>query len=146
MNAFEFYFFYFKDSTSFIEALLDFNETALEALEELLKGDKVSFDSEKDMIYERVWSLIRNHESERLQNIFEKLLTQQRFESVKFWITCSLDQNNTERVNLNSSLRIIAASIKVFGTSTANETFFHSLALKLCDLLYRENSFYSGIL
>lgn len=146
INAFDYFLIYFKDSREFIDKLSNYNEEALEAVEQLIKSNKLSFETEKESIYEKIWNLIRSDiASDRLEWIFEALLTQQRFEAVKFWISWSLGQNNLDE-NLESALRIITVSTNVFISSKTNEVFFEDLSTTLAEILYQGSSLYSNIL
>lgn len=147
MDSFEYYLMYFKDSSEFIKALNDdvVNEEVLVALEKLLLNNKISFESEKESIFKKIWDLMRcEHKqlSETLEFIFEALLSPQRFEAVKYWIL-GMD------VTVNSSwLRIIRIVSKVFISSSqpATEKFFKDMSLKIIDVMYRETCFHSEIM
>lgn len=141
MNKFDFYSLYFRDSRAFIEALSEYNEDSLAVADELIKNNKLSFETDKEFIYEKVFNLIRRDDikSERLERVFAALLNEQRVNTLKLWIQYNLEKS------LQSSLRIIA---NIISTSyfNDNENFFNEISMKLCDLIYIEPNFYSDIL
>lgn len=145
-NSYDCYLHYFKDTFGFLETLNEYNEEALEAVEQLIKGKRLLRSKDEEIIYQRVWSHLKNEiVSERLDRIFEALLSQNRFERVKCWIDFKFQQTLSEGC-LQACLRTLAICTKKLGSFPGNRSFLLQVSMSLPERVYLGTTCYSNIL
>ena len=141
MDSFDYFLLYHKDSSKFIESLTDKNDEILIALEKLLEKGNFTIPEEQESCYDNIWKWVISSEfpNERLDNIFQNLLTVERFEAVKLWIKENV-------INFGHDfnavvLRVIKCVTKAFISNPINEMYFRELSASLVDILYRDSKY-----
>lgn len=144
MDSYEYFLLYHKDSSGFINALSHKNDEILIALEKLIaKGNLSSVRTENEKCFDKIWEWLMSSKSpnERLDNVFQSLLTDDRFGAVKLWINEKVTNFGRDDVDGAIVLRVIRCVTKEFISIPTNEKFFLELSAKLVEILYQDSKY-----
>lgn len=139
-DSYEYYLLYHVDSRRFFIALdSELNEDKTIAIERLIANNKLS-SSEKELCFIKIWNQLRHEENcnAKLETVFKDLLTSDRVEVVKSWISESLGNFNDGMANGANLMKIIKIIVEVFVSTQAMGAFMEELSEKLSDILYTE--------
>ena len=144
MDSYEYYLLYHKDSRSFINALTENNCEILVALKKLLENNKLKFDTEISEVFQKVWNFTQNCETnEQLNDVFEALLTADKQETVKNWLSRQWfhEKNQTKNV-----LNVAAILVKKIVQDASSTSFLSNISSHLIDILLVDSNHHADVL
>lgn len=137
MDSYEYYLLYHKDSRSFINALTENNCEILIALKKLITNQKLKFDTEKSEVFQKVWNFMQNCETnEKLDEVLEALLTADRQETVKYWLSrqwACFDKNQPKNVLNVTAILVKKIVLDAYSTSYLLDISSHLIDILLVD-------------
>lgn len=139
-DSYEYYLLYHVDSYCFFKALdSELNDDKTIATEKLIANNKLS-SSEKELCFKKIWNQMRNEKNctGKIETVFKDLLTSDRVEVVKSWISESLGNFNEGMANGENLMKVIKLVVEVFVSTQAMAAFMEELSEKLTDILYTE--------
>lgn len=143
MDSYEYYLLYHKDSRSFINALTENNCEILIALKILIANQKLKF--EKSEVFQKVWNFMQNYETnEKLDEVFEALLTSDRQETVKYWLSrqwACFDKNQPKNV-----LNVTAILVKKIVVDASSTSYLLDVSSHLIDILLVDSNHHTDVL
>jgi hypothetical protein len=145
MDSYEYYLLYHKDSSGFINAICGNNVETLLALERLLSNKKLLFETEKHEVFQKVWTLIQEPNTDvQLDRIFEALLTLERMETIKYWVIANL--KNFEKSETVNVLRVTMILVKKLVSQSSSSSFLKELSNHLIDIMLRDSPHHADVL
>lgn len=140
MDSYEYYLLYHEQPAEFISELSENNEKILVACSKLIQNKRIT--SEAD-VFSKIWQLIQSAKSnDRLEHIFEALLSRERLESTVQAVAAKLQESEDEPW-LGVVRAIVKRAVKdgdlLKGCSQATRDYFEEIGSRLVSLMYRDH-------